>query len=68
MECQHPSSDFGALLAALWAEIGPADFDAGKSGVSFVGSRRAHTSPQCGLDGVFSMCHFGELLAVCVSF
>ena len=68
MECQHPGSDFGALLAAFWAEIGTADFDAGKSGVSFVGSRRAHISPQCGLNRVFDMCHFRVFRVVYVSF
>ena len=63
-----PRLEFRALLAALWAEIGPADFDAGKSGVSFVGSRRAHISPQCGLNGVFDMCHLRVFRVVYVSF
>ena len=62
MGCQHPAAFSGALLAGFGAEIGLADFDAGESGVSFAGSHRAHISPQCGLNGVFGVFHFRELL------
>ena len=60
--CQHPATFSGALLAAFWAEIGLADFDAGESGVSFAGSHRAHISPQCGLNGVLGVFHFRLIL------
>ena len=39
----------GADSVCHWPKIGPADFGAGKSGVSC----RAHTSPQCGLVRTF---------------
>ena len=61
--CQHPAAISSASLASFRAEIGPADFDAGESSVSFVGSRRAHISPQCGLNGVL-----GDSLPVCALF
>ena len=61
--CQHPAAFSDASLAAFRAEIGPADFDAGESGVSFAGLHRAHISPQCGLNGVFGVFHFRLILA-----
>ena len=62
MGCQHLAEISGALLATFRAEIGLADFDAGESGVSFVSPRRAHISPQCGLNGVFGVFHFRLIL------
>ena len=60
--CQHPAAILDALVVVHWAQIGPADLCAGESGVSFVGSRRAHISPQCGLNGVLGVFHFHAFL------